>query len=123
MSAVYLFAFASTLDGQVDGGRLHTAIDAVLDDLEKVETGDMLIRIYFSDPLDSGEETILEGVIAAHSGATSPSTPPGGGSVSVPLLIPDGGMFEVPDNTQVALGCPLIVDGDLILGGALVELD
>lgn len=46
----------------------------------------------------------------------------GGGGGFVPTYIAEGETFTVPENTQALYVLPILVDGDLVIDGNLVEI-
>ena len=47
----------------------------------------------------------------------------GGGGGFVPTYIGEGETFTVPENTQALYALPILVDGDLVIDGDLVEVN
>lgn len=62
---------------------------------------------------------IVEKVYSATPTGPGPSPLPSG---FVPVVIPDGQAFTVPDNTQVLFRMPITVDGTLIVDGYLIKV-
>lgn len=54
--------------------------------------------------------------------SASQRPPSSGGGGFVPTYIADGDTFTVPENTQALYVLPILVDGDLVIDGNLVEI-
>ena len=67
-----------TLNGEVSERSLDTSIrdSAIVTALDRVDTTDTEITVVFKAALSSGDETVLNGIIAAHDGVWTPTASP-----------------------------------------------
>lgn len=117
----YLYSISGdTLNGQLNSDKLSSEIQSsdIVTALSHINTDGDDCNIWFKDALSSGDQTILDGLVAAHDGAALPNTDPSYGISGGMLISQTYSSFEDDEGfdsilVQAAAGATTIVDFEI----------
>jgi len=89
MSTKYTYSVSDTVNDKVDVGSLHTEIEdsSITIALDKIDVIGDVLDVWFKAVLSAGEQTILDGIVAAHTGTPLPD---------VQTVVPDVATLDQP---------------------------